>query len=151
MPTAPAGIGRRNRPAPISASSERQVGPSGRRHRLHPPAQPHLRITDDHLVYATWSRGFRPGGINRRGTLPPYDADFITNYELGFKTDWLNNRLRFNGAIYQLDWTNIQFSFLGANGLTEIHNAGNARIRGVEFDFFARPAAGPDDQRRRRL
>jgi len=100
------------------------------------------RITEDHLVYATWSRGFRPGGINRRGTLPPYGADFITNYELGLKTSWLDNRLRFNAAIYQLNWTDVQLSFLGANGLTEIQNAGNARIRGVEFDFFARPAQG---------
>ena len=100
------------------------------------------RITDDHLIYATWSRGFRPGGINRRGTLPPYGADFISNYEFGLKTDWLNHRLRFNAAIYQLDWDNIQLSFLGANGLTEIRNAGNARIRGVEFDLLARPVDG---------
>ncbi|HYD12346.1 MAG TPA: TonB-dependent receptor [Allosphingosinicella sp.] len=100
------------------------------------------RITEDHLVYATWSRGFRPGGINRRGSLPPYDADFISNYELGVKTDWLNHRLRLNVAIYQLDWTDIQLSFLGANGLTSIQNAGNARIRGAEFDFMARPTQG---------
>ncbi|HVQ10121.1 MAG TPA: TonB-dependent receptor [Allosphingosinicella sp.] len=100
------------------------------------------RITEDALVYATWSRGFRPGGINRRGTLPPYGADFISNYEFGFKTDWLNHRLRINAAIYQLDWRNIQLSFLGANGLTEIRNAGNARIRGFEIDILARPAEG---------
>jgi outer membrane receptor protein involved in Fe transport len=100
------------------------------------------RITEDHLVYATWSRGFRPGGVNRRGTLPPYGADFISNYEFGVKTDWLNHRLRLNAAIYQLDWDNIQLSFLGANGLTQIQNAGNARIRGIEFDAYARPAEG---------
>ena len=100
------------------------------------------RITEDHLIYATWSRGFRPGGINRRGSLPPYGTDFVSNYELGLKTDWLNHRLRFNMAIYQLDWTDIQLSFLGANGLTQIQNAGNARIRGAEFDFLARPAEG---------
>jgi len=100
------------------------------------------RINEDALVYATWSRGFRPGGVNRRQILPPYGADFIANYEFGLKTDWLDNRLRFNAAIYQLDWTNIQLSFLGANGLTEIQNAGNARIRGIEFDLSARPAEG---------
>ena len=100
------------------------------------------RITDDHLIYATWSRGFRPGGINRRDPLPPYGADFVSNYEFGLKTDWLDHRLRFNMAIYQLDWDNIQLSFLGLNGLTQIQNAGNARIRGVEFDFLARPAEG---------
>jgi outer membrane receptor protein involved in Fe transport len=100
------------------------------------------KFNDDALVYATWSRGFRPGGINRRGTLPPYAADYISNYELGFKTSWANNTVRLNGAVYQLDWTDIQLSFLGANGLTEIRSAGNARIRGAEVDFFWRPTSG---------
>lgn len=100
------------------------------------------KVSDDALVYATVSRGFRPGGINRRGTLPPYAPDIIDNYELGFKTSWLDNRLRINGAIYQLNWKDIQLSFLGANGLTEIRNAGDARIRGFELDAFARAAPG---------
>lgn len=91
------------------------------------------KINDDALVYATWSRGYRPGGINRRGTLPPYGADELDNYELGWKTNF--GALRFNGAVYQEDWNNIQLSFLGANGLTEIRNAGIARIRGIEMDF----------------
>jgi iron complex outermembrane recepter protein len=90
------------------------------------------KITDDALVYATWSRGFRPGGINRRGTLPPYGSDKLDNYELGWKTTF--GAFRWNGAVYQQDWNNIQLSFLGANGLTEIRNAGIARIRGVEMD-----------------
>jgi iron complex outermembrane recepter protein len=90
------------------------------------------KISDDALVYATWSRGFRPGGINRRGTLPPYGPDELDNYELGWKTNF--GAFRFNGAVYQLDWNNIQLSFLGANGLTEIRNAGIARIRGAEID-----------------
>lgn len=90
------------------------------------------KINDDALVYATWSRGFRPGGINRRGTLPPYGPDELDNYELGWKTTF--GAFRFNGAVYQEDWNNIQLSFLGANGLTEIRNAGIARIRGVEMD-----------------
>jgi len=100
------------------------------------------KFNDKALVYATFSRGFRPGGINRRGSLPPYQPDVLDNYELGFKTSWLNNRLRFNAAVYQLDWKDIQLSFLGANGLTEIRNAGDARIRGAEFDIYVRPAQG---------
>lgn len=90
------------------------------------------KFSDDALIYATWSRGFRPGGINRRGTLPPYGSDKLDNYELGWKTTF--GDFRWNGAIYQEDWNNIQLSFLGANGLTEIRNAGIARIRGVEMD-----------------
>ncbi len=90
------------------------------------------KINDDALVYATWSRGYRPGGVNRRGTLPPYGPDELDNYELGWKTNF--GAFRFNGAVYQLDWNNIQLSFLGANGLSEVRNAGIARIRGVELD-----------------
>jgi outer membrane receptor protein involved in Fe transport len=91
-------------------------------------------ITPDVMVYATWSRGFRPGGINRRGTLPPYEPDTLDNYELGWKTTF-GDGFRFNGSIYQQDWDGIQLSFIGANGLTEIRNAGIARIRGIEADF----------------
>ena len=69
-----------DRPAPTST---RRTKDTGFIHRLNLT----YKINDDALVYATWSRGFRPGGINRRGTLPPYGADFISNYELGFKTE----------------------------------------------------------------
>ena len=90
-------------------------------------------ITDDVMVYATWSRGFRPGGINRRGSLPPYFPDTLDNYEIGWKSQFGNFHL--NGAIYQEDWDDIQLSFLGQNGLSEVRNAGVARIRGIEIDF----------------
>jgi outer membrane receptor protein involved in Fe transport len=86
------------------------------------------------MFYATWSEGFRPGGVNRRGTFPPYKADFLTNYELGWKTSWADNRLRFNGAVFKGDWDDFQFSFLGENGLTNISNAGNAKLEGIEMD-----------------
>jgi outer membrane receptor protein involved in Fe transport len=86
------------------------------------------------MLYGTWSRGFRPGGINRRGTIPPYAADYLTNYEVGWKTTLLDGKLRFNGAIYQQEWSKFQFSFLGQNSFTEIHNGPDARIRGVEMD-----------------
>jgi len=91
------------------------------------------KVNPDVMVYATWSRGFRPGGINRRGSLPPYSPDQLDNYEIGWKTNL--GPVRFNGAIYQQDWDGIQLSFLGANGLSEVRNAGVARIRGAEFDI----------------
>ena len=94
-----------------------------------------FHATDDVMLYATWSEGFRPGGINRRGNIPPYQSDFLTNYEVGFKTTFADNRVRINGAIFQDDWDDFQYSFLGANGLTEIRNAGQARIKGIETDL----------------
>ncbi|HMG46350.1 MAG TPA: TonB-dependent receptor [Allosphingosinicella sp.] len=96
------------------------------------------RITPRHLLYATWSSGFRPGGINRRATIPPYEEDTLTNYEIGFHTEW-GGGLRINGAIYQQDWDKFQFSFLGQNSFTEIHNGPDARIRGAELELNWRP------------
>jgi outer membrane receptor protein involved in Fe transport len=93
------------------------------------------KFDDDRMVYATLSTGYRPGGINRRGTLPPYDSDFLKNREFGWKTSWLENRLRWNGAVFYETWDDFQFSFLGANGLTEIRNAGKAKMVGAETDF----------------
>lgn len=89
-------------------------------------------ITPDKMVYATYSKGFRPGGVNRVGGNIPYQADFLKNYEVGWKTQWLGNTLRWNGALFWEDWNNFQFSFLGANSVTIIRNGGDARIKGIE-------------------
>jgi iron complex outermembrane receptor protein len=101
---------------------------NGFTHRLNAQWKP----SDGLMFYATWSRGFRPGGLNRRGTIPPYDPDYLTNYELGWKTTF--GPVRWNGAVFHEIWRKFQFAFLGANSFTEIHNARDARINGVETD-----------------
>ena len=93
------------------------------------------KFDNDKMIYATYSEGFRPGGINRRGTLPPYQADFLDNYELGWKTEWLDRHLRWNGSVFEERWKDFQFAVVGANGLTEIRNANQARIRGFESNL----------------
>ena len=99
-------------------------------------------VNDDVMLYGTWSTGYRPGGINRRGTLPPYSSDFLTNYELGWKTMWFDRSVRWNGAVYMEQWDDFQFSILGANGLTEIKNAAQAQILGLESDVTWRVTEG---------
>jgi iron complex outermembrane receptor protein len=93
------------------------------------------QIDPDRMVYATVSTGYRPGGVNRRGSLPPYQSDFLTNYEFGWKTQWMDDRLRWNGAVFFEKWEDFQFAILGQNGLTEIKNAAQAEIRGFETDL----------------
>jgi iron complex outermembrane receptor protein len=70
------------------------------------------QITDDHMVYATYSEGFRGGGgnpIRRDSKLPTtFDADFLYNYEVGAKTTWLDGLMRFNLTAYHMDWIDIQ-------------------------------------------
>ena len=87
---------------------------------------------DGLMFYATWSKGFRPGGINRQPGLAPYKPDFLINYELGWKTSF--GPLRWNGAIYHQKWDKFQFSFLGENSLTVVQNGRGALIDGVETD-----------------
>lgn len=99
-------------------------------------------INDDKMVYATYSTGFRPGGVNRRATLPPYKSDFIKNWELGWKTLWADRSLKFNGDVYYETWDDFQFSVLGANSFTEIRNANQARIYGAEVDVVWQPVQG---------
>ena len=85
------------------------------------------------MFYATWSRGFRPGGINRRADIPPYDADFLTNYELGWKTT-LGPAAVERRDLSTRSGRSSSSAFLGANSFTEIHNGRDARINGVETD-----------------
>ncbi len=98
-----------------------------------------FNVTDDKMLYVTYSEGLRPGGVNRSiaAGLPKYNPDFVDNYEFGWKTMWADGRLRFNGAIYRLDWENFQFSFLDfdISPLTIIQNIGEASTTGAEFDM----------------
>jgi iron complex outermembrane recepter protein len=102
-----------------------------------PRANITYKFDPDKLVYATFSKGFRPGGVNRTAAanIGPYQADFLKNYEIGWKTQWFDHRLRWNGAVFWEDWKNFQFSFLGPNSVTIIENGGNARIKGIENEI----------------
>jgi iron complex outermembrane recepter protein len=111
-------------------SFNKSTGDTGNTFKLNA----NYKIDDTKLVYATWSKGFRPGGINRVGTLPPYQADFLTNVELGWKMTFAG-AFRWNGAVFHENWDNFQFQFLGSNSLTRIANAGAAKILGLESEL----------------
>ncbi len=100
------------------------------------------KIDEFRMVYITYSEGFRPGGINRIGSLAPYTADFLKNYEIGWKTTWFDNHLRFNGAVFMENWDNFQFSFLGPNSVTVVANSPSARANGFETEFEWAAAQG---------
>jgi outer membrane receptor protein involved in Fe transport len=87
------------------------------------------------MVYATWSTGYRPGGNNRRPQAETWHSDTLTNVELGWKTAWNNNRLRFNGAIFRENWKGVQVAIQGENGITSVVNAGDARTEGFETEI----------------
>ena len=120
--------------ANIGANGEavpRRSKGSGHIHRLNAQWKPQENL----MFYATWSRGFRPGGINRQPETAPYAPDFLTNYEAGWKTTFLGNRVRWNGAIYHEKWDGIQLSYLGLNSLTITQNGRSAKVDGIESEL----------------
>jgi outer membrane receptor protein involved in Fe transport len=93
------------------------------------------RLDTQRRLYATWSTGFRPGGINRFRDVAPYRPDYLSNFEAGWKTTWLANRLRFNGALFFEQWRDPQFAISGPNFVLEVINAGAAEVRGLEAEL----------------
>jgi outer membrane receptor protein involved in Fe transport len=117
-----------NRPC-VDVNSE--VTENGETHRINLAYD----IDPDHMVYATYSTGFRPGGVNRLTTAPAYRADTLTNFEVGGKTAWLDRSLRVNGALFYERWKDVQTATTGEYGITSIENAGDARVYGVEGEI----------------
>lgn len=96
-------------------------------------------VTGDHMMYFTWSEGYRPGGVQRNPNAGEYVSDFLTNVEVGWKTKWLDNRLQFNGAIFTQSWDDIQVSFTGDNAITAVNNGPTAKVDGLEADLLWLP------------
>jgi iron complex outermembrane recepter protein len=120
-------------------------------------------VNDDSQLYGTVSNGTRPGGFNRTvprstdpldsvayacnndlndlgvtGSTDSFEGDEVTNYEFGWKTD-LTDSMRFNGAIYLIEWDDIQqkITLSGTCGVDLTTNLGSAESQGAEFEFLA--------------
>jgi iron complex outermembrane receptor protein len=116
------------------------------------------KVTDDAMLYYTWSQGFRAGGFNRPNSVettsplagvftPPtfFGPDTLTNNEVGWKTEWLDHRVQFNGAVYQEQWKGSQISLFdpGVTGnLTFTANGGDYKVKGLEMSVVARVTHG---------
>jgi outer membrane receptor protein involved in Fe transport len=109
------------------------------------------QFTDDIMAYATVSEGFRLGGTNGIAACPDplpgnqivcalphefsYQPDTTTNYELGFKSTWLNNRFYFNATLFSVDWDGAQVSSAATENGNQPYtaNAGTANSQGFEL------------------
>jgi outer membrane receptor protein involved in Fe transport len=107
-------------------------------------------VTPDVLLYGTISQGFRIGNSNGLEPCDPnagqqqnicglpneleFTADETTNYEIGFKTQWLDRRLTLNGAVYYIDWQGPQVASATINGSSPITiNGAGAESKGLEI------------------
>ncbi len=117
------------------------------------------QINDDVNIYGTAAKGFRVGGVN--GNVPAslcgpeldalgidpsnattYDSDSLWSYELGFKSTLADNRVTLNGAVFFIDWSDIQQLNRLACGFQFTQNAGQAESKGFELELMAAPTAG---------
>lgn len=112
-----------------------------------PKAGVRYRISDAAMVYGLYSKGFRAGGFSGRpGTYEaasiPYDPETVDNFELGWKSEWMDGRLRLNGSVFFMKYDDKQEeqsvpTSQGTGQQTIVVNAAEAELKGIEIDFAA--------------
>lgn len=101
--------------------------------------------SDDFLMYALVSKGFRFGGpniaVDPDFAIPgEFESDSLINYELGARTNLLDRRLQLDGTLFYIDWSDIQVTLATPAGFTYTANAGKARNYGFEGTATFRPS-----------
>jgi iron complex outermembrane recepter protein len=98
------------------------------------------QTTDDVLLYALYSEGFRVGGINNGnqpfapGIPATFESDELANFEVGIKSRWLADRLQLNATAFTIDWEDIQVEPRDpAGNIPFTTNGGTATVTGVEW------------------
>ena len=111
-------------------------------------------ISDDVLLYATYSEGYRPGLLNRPGGAQgpngyevPFEleTDDVTNYELGWKADLAGGTLRINGSAFYAEIDQLQTTIFDPSivNLFFSDNAANAEVMGLEGTITWLPPSLP--------
>ncbi|VVE86865.1 TonB-dependent receptor [Pandoraea bronchicola] len=105
-------------------------------------------LTANSNIYARAASGYRPGGPNVRLIDPitgqpvngssVFQPDTLWTYEAGYKADLFDKRLSVEAAAFYVHWKNIQ-QFGSINGVSQLINAGDATIKGLEFSATWRP------------
>ncbi len=100
--------------------------------------------TPDRMIYGTVSRGFKSGGWDGQPTSlaassVATDPEYVTNYEIGAKTAWLDRRLILNASAFYMDYTDLQiFTLTALPGqlvpVGALVNAGSAVNAGIELE-----------------
>ncbi|MEH6583880.1 MAG: TonB-dependent receptor [Halioglobus sp.] len=99
------------------------------------------------MFYVTYSEGFKAGGFSDFGLDEPtvFDPEIVQNTELGFKMDMADQRIRLNGAIYSMDYDELQLGVTRIFGELDtkfgITNAGTAEMKGMELELVFLPTA----------
>ena len=97
------------------------------------------KLTDDNLLYASFSRGFKGGGLNAIGSaLPTFDPEYINAYELGSKNQFADGTMQANFSGFYYDYKNLQLGQRRGTSVQTINT--DAKIWGIESEFAWAPA-----------
>ncbi|AYO76008.1 TonB-dependent receptor [Sphingobium yanoikuyae] len=101
------------------------------------------KITDDTLIYASYSKGFKNGGFSQRifpaeFAAPSFSPEFVESYEVGLKNEFFDRRLRLNFAAFLSDYSDMQI-VVNEGIAPKVRNAGAGRIKGFEIEGEAAP------------
>lgn len=110
------------------------------------------QATDNFFLYGTVSEGYKAGGYQGLAAteliaITPFDPEEAVLTEIGMKTEWFDNRLRLNLAVFETDYTDLQILQLlveedapfGTGGQLITQNAADADIEGYELEFIIAP------------
>jgi iron complex outermembrane recepter protein len=106
-------------------------------------ANARYRFSPNSMVYFRFATGFRPGGPNIivPGLPKTFAPDTTRDYELGWKSSFLDGRGFLDLSVYHIDWNNIQIITF-SNGINGLTNGGHAKSQGVEASFDLKPIDG---------
>lgn len=99
------------------------------------------QVSDDLMLFASASRGFKSGQFNLSSpTQVPTEPETLDAFEVGFKSDLLDNRLRFNASAFRYNYKDIQLVQVAPPPINiQTLNAAKARVNGAEFEVVAVP------------
>ena len=101
--------------------------------------------TDNQMYYATYTRGFRAGGLNDAAAKPElvqFNPETSDNFEIGVKDTYFNNRVRSNLTFFMINWNDIQVPTYVPGFQSVVQNAGKATSSGIEYELSAILAKG---------
>lgn len=123
-----------------SAGTGFQTDYSEKWNKTTPQATLEWAANDELFFYGTVAKGFKGGGFddtpaNVAQATTPFDPEEATNYEIGFKANLLDRRMRLNADVFFMDYTDLQVTQTNAACLCNItDNAAEAEIKGVEAE-----------------
>lgn len=112
--------------------------------KFSPHASVSYQMSDDVMLYSSYSNGFKSGGVDMRADVSlnpdaanPYDPEVVDTYEFGVKSELLNDRMRLNAALFFSDYTDMQVTVqraVAAGVASQVLNAADSTVQGFEVE-----------------